>query len=143
MNKYKVIYYLSIVVFIVNLLAMIGSLFGWFTIVESKYLFWINIVLLLVFRWVERKIKFKRDRKRRKVMKEFLAGFQVDTENKALAGVCAGLGNYFNIQANIVRLVTVLLFLSSTEVGIITVTLYAYLAGWLGNEPLGGWSKKS
>ena len=59
MNKYKVIYYLSIVVFIVNHLAMIGSLFGWFTIVESKYLFWINIVLLLVFRWVERKIKFK------------------------------------------------------------------------------------
>ena len=59
MNKYKVIYYLSIVVFIVNLLAMIGSLLGWFMIVESKYLFWINIVLLLVFRWVERKIKFK------------------------------------------------------------------------------------
>ena len=59
MNKYKVIYYLSIVVFIVNLFAMIGSLFGWFSIVESKYLFWINIVLLLVFRWVERKIKFK------------------------------------------------------------------------------------
>ena len=59
MNKYKVIYYLCIVVFIVNLLAMIGSLLGWFTIVESKYLFWINIMLLLVFRWVERKIKFK------------------------------------------------------------------------------------
>ena len=59
MNKYKVIYYLSIVVFIVNLLAMIGSLIGWSTIVESKYLFWNNIVLLLVFRWVERKIKFK------------------------------------------------------------------------------------
>ncbi|MFS9314235.1 hypothetical protein QM404_03295 [Streptococcus infantis] len=59
MNKYKVIYYLCIVVFIVNLLAMIGTLFGWFTMVESKYLFWINIVLLLVFRWVEKKIKFK------------------------------------------------------------------------------------
>ena len=59
MNKYKVIYYLSIVVFIVNLMAMIGTLFGWITIVDSKYLFWINIVLLLVFRWVERKIKFK------------------------------------------------------------------------------------
>ncbi len=59
MNKYKVIYYLCIVVFIVNLLAMIGTLFGWFTAVESKYLFWINLVLLLVFRWVERKIKFK------------------------------------------------------------------------------------
>jgi len=42
-----------------NLLAMIGTLFGWITIVDSKYLFWINIVLLLVFRWVERKIKFK------------------------------------------------------------------------------------
>ena len=60
MNKYKVIYYLSIVVFIVNIFAMIGSLFGWFTIVEGKYLFWINIVLLLVFRWVERKIKVKK-----------------------------------------------------------------------------------
>ena len=59
MNKYKMIYYLCIVVFIVNLLAMIGTLFGWFTIVESKYLFWINLVLLLVFRWVEKKIKFK------------------------------------------------------------------------------------
>ena len=59
MNKYRVVYYLCIVVFIVNLLAMIGTLFGWFTIVESKYLFWINIVLLLVFRWVEKKIKFK------------------------------------------------------------------------------------
>ena len=59
MNKYKVIYYLCIVVFIVNLLAMIGSLFGWFSIVEGKYLFWNNIVLLLVFRWVGKKIKFK------------------------------------------------------------------------------------
>ena len=76
-------------------------------------------------------------------MKEFLAGFQVDTEHKELAGVCAGLGNYFNIQANIVRLVTVLLFLSSTEIGILTVTAYAYLAGWLGNEPLGDGAKKS
>ena len=59
MNKYKVIYYLSILVFIANIFVMIGSLLGWFTTVESKYLFWINIVLLLVFRWVERKIKFK------------------------------------------------------------------------------------
>ena len=76
-------------------------------------------------------------------MKEFLAGFQVDIEHKELAGVCAGLGNYFNIQTNIVRLVTVLLFLSSTEFGIITVTLYAYLAGWLGNEPIGDGAKKA
>ena len=59
MNKYKVIYYLSILVFIANIFVMIGALFGWFTIVESKYLFWINIVLLLIFRWVEKKIKFK------------------------------------------------------------------------------------
>ena len=59
MNKYKVIYYLSILVFIANIFVMIGSLLGWFTIVQNKYLFWINIVLLLVFRWVEKKIKFK------------------------------------------------------------------------------------
>ena len=60
MNKYKVIYYISIIVFIANIFVMIGSLLGWFTTVESKYLFWINIVLLLVFRWVERKIKVKK-----------------------------------------------------------------------------------
>ena len=76
-------------------------------------------------------------------MKEFLAGFQVDTEQKELAGVCAGLGNYFNIKTNVIRLAAILLFLSSTEFGIITVTLYAYLAGWLGNEPLGDGAKKS
>ena len=76
-------------------------------------------------------------------MKEFLAGFQVDTEDKVLAGVCAGLGNYFNIKTNVIRLVTVLLFLSSTEIGIITVALYAYLAGWFGNEPLGDGAKKA
>ena len=70
-------------------------------------------------------------------MKKFLADFQVDTEHKELAGVCAGLGNHFNIQTNAIRLVLVLLFLSSTEFGILTVTLYAYLAGWLSKEPLG------
>ena len=59
MNKFKVIYYMSVLALYVNAFAMIGTLFGWFTIVESKYLFWINLVLLLVFRWVERKIKFK------------------------------------------------------------------------------------
>ena len=57
MNKYKVIYYLCIVVFIVNLLAMIGTLFGWFTIVESKYLFWINLVLLSIFNRLKKKEK--------------------------------------------------------------------------------------
>jgi len=59
MNKFKVIYYMSVLALIVNAFAMIGTLLGWFTIVESKYLFWINLVLLLIFRWVERKIKFK------------------------------------------------------------------------------------
>lgn len=59
MNKYRVIYYMSVLALIVNAFAMIGTLFGWFTVVESKYLFWINLVLLLVFRWVERKIKFE------------------------------------------------------------------------------------
>ena len=76
-------------------------------------------------------------------MNKFLADFQVATEHKELAGVCAGLGNYFNVKTSVVRLVAILLFLSSTEIGIITVTLYAYLAGWLGNEPLGDGAKKA
>ena len=61
MNKYKVIYYLSIVVFIVNLLAMIGTLLGWFYFVESKYLFWINLVLLSIFNRLKKKEKKERN----------------------------------------------------------------------------------
>ena len=49
MNKYKVIYYMSVFAFIVNAFAMIGTLLGWFYFVESKYLFWINLVLLSIF----------------------------------------------------------------------------------------------
>ena len=76
-------------------------------------------------------------------MKKFLADFQVDTEHKELAGVCAGLGNYFNIKTNVIRLVAISLFLSSTEFGILTVILYAYLAGWLGRDPLREGAKKA
>ena len=57
MNKYKVIYYLSIVVFIVNLLAMIGTLLGWFYFVESKYLFWLNLALVSIFNRLKKKEK--------------------------------------------------------------------------------------
>ena len=48
MNKYKVVYYMSVLALIVNAFAMIGTLLGWFYFVESKYLFWINLVLLLL-----------------------------------------------------------------------------------------------
>ena len=59
MNKYRVLYHMSVLALYVNAFAMIGTLLGWFYFDESKYLFWINLVLLLVFRWVEKKIKFK------------------------------------------------------------------------------------
>ena len=59
MNKYKVIYYMSVFAFIVNAFAMIGTLLGWFYFVESKYLFWINLVLLSIFNRF--KIKEKND----------------------------------------------------------------------------------
>ena len=55
MNKYKVIYYMSVFAFIVNAFAMIGTLLGWFYFVESKYLFWINLVLLSIFNRLEKK----------------------------------------------------------------------------------------
>ena len=57
MNKYKVIYYLSVFAFIVNAFAMIGTLLGWFYFVESKYLFWINLVLLSIFNRLKKKEK--------------------------------------------------------------------------------------
>ena len=57
MNKYKVIYYMSVLALIVNALAMIGTLLGWFYFVESKYLFWINLVLLSIFNRLKKKEK--------------------------------------------------------------------------------------
>ena len=61
MNKYKVIYYMSVFAFIVNAFAMIGTLLGWFYFVESKYLFWINLVLLSIFNRLEKKEKKERN----------------------------------------------------------------------------------
>lgn len=57
MSKYKVIYYMSVFAFIVNAFAMIGTLLGWFYFVESKYLFWINLVLLSIFNRLKKKEK--------------------------------------------------------------------------------------
>ena len=57
MNKYKLIYYMSVFAFIVNAFAMIGTLLGWFYFVESKYLFWINLVLLSIFNRLKKKEK--------------------------------------------------------------------------------------
>ena len=57
MNKYRVIYYMSVLALIVNAFAMIGTLLGLFYFVESKYLFWINLVLLSIFNRLQKKKK--------------------------------------------------------------------------------------
>ena len=57
MNKYRVIYYMSVLALIVNAFAMVGTLLGWFYFVESKYLFWINLILLSIFKRLEKKEK--------------------------------------------------------------------------------------
>ena len=57
MNKFKVIYYMSVLALIVNAFAMIGTLLGRFYFVESKYLFWVNLVLLSIFNWLKKKEK--------------------------------------------------------------------------------------
>ena len=57
MNKYKVIYYVVAIALVVNAFAMIGTLLGWFYFVESKYLFWINLVLLSIFNRLKKKEK--------------------------------------------------------------------------------------
>ena len=54
MNMYRVVFF-SVLALIVNAFAMIGTLLGWFYFVESKYLFWINLVLLSIFNRLEKK----------------------------------------------------------------------------------------
>ena len=57
MNKYRVIYYMSVLTLIVNAFAMVGTLLGLFYFVESKYLFWVNLVLLSIFNRLKKKEK--------------------------------------------------------------------------------------
>jgi len=48
-----------------------------------------------------------------------------DTENNWLGGVCSGLGNYFNIDANLIRLAFIIAFIG-WGVGIV-----AYIILWI------------
>lgn len=57
MNKYRVLYHMSVLALIVNAFAMVGTLLGWFYFVESKYLFWINLILLSIFNRLKKKEK--------------------------------------------------------------------------------------
>ena len=57
MNKYKVFYYMSVLVLIVNAFAMVGTLLGWFYFVESKYLFWLNLAFLSIFNRLKKEEK--------------------------------------------------------------------------------------
>ncbi len=57
MNKYSVIYYLCIIAFVANVSMMIGTLLGWFHILDSRYFFWSSLMLSLVFERVEKKVK--------------------------------------------------------------------------------------
>ena len=57
MNMYRVVYFMSVLALIVNALAMIGTLLGWFYFVESKYLFWLNLALVSIFNRLKKKEK--------------------------------------------------------------------------------------
>ncbi len=48
--------------------------------------------------------------------------------NRAIAGVCGGIGEYLNIDPVIVRIITVLLVLAT---GIFPVVIAYILAAWL------------
>ena len=57
MNKYRVLYHMSVLALIVNAFAMVGTLLRWFYFVESKYLFWLNLSLLSIFNRLKKKEK--------------------------------------------------------------------------------------
>lgn len=74
-------------------------------------------------------------------MQEFMENFKVNEEQAKIAGVCAGLADYFGIKAAYIRLIFAVVVLASTELGIFVALGYAYLAGWLQRDYL--WDKMS
>ena len=53
--------------------------------------------------------------------------FRRSTEDRMVLGVCAGLGNYFNVDANIVRFIFALLIILSRGIGLIVYLLIGLL----------------
>lgn len=53
--------------------------------------------------------------------------------NKMIAGVCAGIGNYANIDPTVVRLLTVLLFFLT---GPVIIVAYIVMALIIPEEPI-------
>ena len=76
---------------------------------------------------------------RRKTMQEFMENFKVNEEQAKIAGVCAGLADYFGIKVAYIRLIFGVVVLASTELGIFVALGYAYLAGWFQKDYL--WNK--
>jgi len=72
-------------------------------------------------------------------MQEFMENFKVNEEQAKIAGVCAGLADYFGIKVAYIRLLFAVVVLASTELGIFVALGYAYLAGWLQRDYL--WNK--
>lgn len=46
-----------IIAFVANVSMMIGTLLGWFHILDSNYFFWTSLILSFVFERVEKKVK--------------------------------------------------------------------------------------
>ena len=74
-------------------------------------------------------------------MQEFMENFKVNQDQAKIAGVCAGLADYFGIKVAYIRLIFGIVVLSSTELGIFVALGYAYLAGWFQKDYL--WNKMS
>ncbi len=48
-----------------------------------------------------------------------------DPQNKLIGGVCTGLGNYFNVDYSVIRIIWLLLFLFGG------IGLLAYIIAWI------------
>jgi len=48
-----------------------------------------------------------------------------DPQNKMIGGVCTGLGNYFNVDYSVIRIIWLLLFLFGG------IGLIAYIIAWI------------
>lgn len=48
-----------------------------------------------------------------------------DTKNRLIGGVCSGLGDYFNVDYSIIRIIWLLLFLFGG------IGLLAYIVAWI------------
>ena len=114
--------FLGIVVFAFWIWAIIDLLSS--RLSPAEKVLW--LIIILFFHFLGAVIYFILSKKKRHVKRTKTKKLYRSSKNRVIVGVCGGLGNYFGIDATLIRLLWVLFTFFSAGTGIL-----AYILAWI------------